>query len=128
MGKQKAGLIELIALLTDMKNRKDELHKIYDKVRLIGPSVEYFLLEAAKRYVQANKLNRRSSTVPIKRTRSVSRSISPPPLFRQHSMEIAAIERKSVIRRHLSPGDEVIACRRLNSRRRDSPVLMKLLE
>merc|ERR1711964_567705 len=70
--KQEAGLIELIALLTDMKNRKDELHKIYDKVRLIGPSVEYFLLEAAKRYVQANKKNGLTgSTRRLRRRRSV---------------------------------------------------------
>merc|ERR1711964_934819 len=140
--KQEAGLIELIALLTDMKNRKDELHKIYDKVRLIGPCVEYFLLEAAKRYVQANKMNRRSSRCTrigsIKRKRSVRRS--PPDLFRQHSMEIAAIRRNSVKRvtskktdiyRTLVPitseeGDN--ARRRLTSPRRDSPVLTKLLE
>merc|ERR1711964_139158 len=144
--KQEAGLIELIALLTDMKNRKDELHKIYDKVRLIGPSVEYFLLEAAKRYVQANKVKRRSSTVSTRTFRRSVSSISPPEIT--SAMEKAAMRRNEMKpsnkrdiydtavydyegtsgRRRLSPEEGVIARRRLTSPRRDSPVLMKLLE
>merc|ERR1711964_282312 len=128
-----------------MKNRKDELHKIYDKVRLIGPSVEYFLLEAAKRYVQANKMNRRSSIgtcTPSNistrniRTRRMSRPISSRTSPGTSAMERAAIRKNGLkrvtsntgiydhavyegtsVRRRLSPEDEVIARRRLTSPR-----------
>lgn len=216
----KTGIIEIIALLSDMKNLKEKLHKIYDKVRLLGKSVEVYLDKAAKDKAAKNHVENRKHA----RRKSISRQnvrtlrentkksklcvtaqnletkLSPrpqsilstrPPLVRESIMSKMkdsmlvrdtqeALRKASLARQEakriaaekapakkaeanrkaanlkkktaadlikglratlgqakpksdpwlgeLSPGEEAIRRRRLTSRRRDSPVLLRLLE